>query len=247
MRQGPLLALVGVLVFAAAGIATLPASLVVSRLPPQIAVEGASGTVWNGAATQASWQGTPLGALTWTAHPWSVVQGRADYSIELSRPDGYVRGRVSASFGGASVEAQDVELKLPITALSRTVVANAWRGDLAGTVRRATLENGWPVDLVARFTMSGLRPPGAPFEVGSYELNFDEAASTPQQLTGRVRDLEAPLVVRGQLAIRPNRSYALEGEVAPRPGAPPEIANTVAFLGPADASGRRPFAITGTF
>lgn len=247
MRQGPLIAIVGVLVFAGVGVATLPASIVVSKLPPQITVEGTSGSVWNGAATQASWQGTPLGALTWQAHPLSLLQGRADYSIELTRDDGFVRGRVSASFGGGSVEATDVAMQMPITALSRTVAANAWRGDLDGTVQRARLENGWPVDLVARFKMSRLRPPGAQFEVGSYELNFDEAGSTPQKLTGRVRDLDAPMVVRGQLEIQPNRSYTLQGEVAPKPGAPPEVANAIAFLGPADAAGRRQFAITGTF
>ncbi len=247
MRQGTLLALVGVVVFAGVGVATLPASLVTGRLPPQFRIDGATGTVWRGSATQASWQGAPLGALTWRAHPLSLLRGRADYSIELTRPDGYARGRVAATFDGGAVAARDVELQLPITALARTVAANAWRGDLAGTVAHARLENGWPVDLVARFTMSGLRPPGAAFQVGSYELNFDEAASTREQLTGRVRDLEAPLVVRGQLVIRPNRSYVLEGEVTPKPGAPPEIANTVAFLGLPDAAGRRQFTITGTF
>lgn len=247
MRQGTLLALVGVVVFAGVGVATLPASLVTTRLPPAFTVGGVSGTVWNGAATQATWQGTPLGALTWRAHPWSLLGGRADYSIELTRPDGFARGRVSASFGGGSIAAENIVLQLPITALARNVTANAWRGDLAGTVARARLENGWPVDLVGRFAMSGLQPPGAAFQVGSYELNFDAAASTPQQLTGRVRDLEAPLVVRGQLVIRPNRSYVLEGEVTPKPGAPPQIANTVAFLGLPDASGRRQFTITGTF
>lgn len=247
MRQGALLAVVGVVVFAGVGIATLPATVVTSRLPPEFRLDGATGTVWNGAAAQASWQSTPLGALAWRAHPLSLLQGRADYSIELTRPDGYARGRVSATFDGGAVSASGVELQLPITALARTVAANAWRGDLTGTVAKARLENGWPVDLVGRFTMSGLRPPGAAFEVGSYELNFDESASTPAQLTGRVRDLDAPLVVRGQLMIRPNRSYLLEGEVAPKPGAPPEVANTVAFLGVPDASGRRQFTITGTF
>jgi hypothetical protein len=247
LRQGTLLTLVGLVVFVAVGIAALPASVVTSRLPPQFQLEGASGTVWAGAASQARWQGTPLGTLRWNAHPWSLLQGRADYSIELQRPDGYARGRVSASLGGGTVAAEGIELQLPITALSRTVAANAWRGDLRGTVQHARLENGWPVDLVGRFTMSGLRPPGAAFEVGSYELNFDEAASTAAQLTGRVRDLDAPLTVRGQLVIRPNRSYVLEGEVAPKPGAPPEIANSVAFLGPADAAGRRTITITGTF
>jgi hypothetical protein len=247
VRQGALLAAVGVVVFAVAGIATLPASVVTGRLPPQFAVEGASGTVWRGAATQVRWQGIPLGALQWRAHPLSLLAGRADYSIDLTRPDGHARGRISATFGGGSVAAEDVELQMPITALSPNVAANAWRGDLHGTVTRAEIANGWPVDLVARFTMSRLRPPGAAFEVGSYELNFDESASTPQRLTGRVRELEAPMIVRGQLEILPNRSYTLAGEVTPKPDAPPEVANTIAFLGPADPQGRRSFTITGTF
>jgi hypothetical protein len=247
VRQGILLTVVGVTVFAVVGVATLPASVVTSRLPPQFGVEGASGTVWRGAATQVRWQGIPLGALQWQAHPLSLLTGRADYSIELTRPDGHARGRIAATFGGGAVAAENVELQMPITALSPNVAANAWRGDLHGTVARAVLRNGWPVDLVARFTMSRLRPPGAAFEVGSYELNFDEAASTAERLTGRVRELEAPMSVRGQLEIRPNRSYTLSGEVAPKPGAPPEVANTIAFLGPADPQGRRSFTITGTF
>jgi hypothetical protein len=237
---------VAVVAFAVAGVATLPASLVASRLPAQFALESPSGTVWRGAATQARWQGTPLGAVQWRAHPLSLFAGRADYSIDLVRPDGYVRGRVAVGLGG-TVSAQDVELQLPITALSPTVAENAWRGGLAGTVARARLEDGWPVDLVGRFTMSGLTPPRSTLQVGSYELNFDAAASTPQQLVGRVRDLDAPLLVRGQLLIRPDRSYSLEGEVTPKPGAPPEVANAVAFLGLPDAAGRRQFTITGTF
>jgi hypothetical protein len=247
VRQGVLLATVGVCVFVAVGVAKLPATVVTGRLPPQFAVEGAAGTVWRGSGTQVRWQGVPLGALQWQAHPLSLLAGRADYSIDLTRPDGYARGRISATLGGGSVAAQDVELQMPITALSPNVAANAWRGDLQGTVSRAKLQNGWPVDLVARFTLSGLRPPGAAYEVGSYELHFDEAASTAEELTGRVRDLEAPIVVRGQLGIRPNRSYELTGEVSPKPGAPPEIANTIAFLGPSDPEGRRAFTITGTF
>jgi hypothetical protein len=247
MRQGPLLALVGVAVFAGVGVATLPASLVTSRLPSEFQLENASGSVWSGAAQDARWRGVPLGAVEWHAHPWSLLAGKLDYTIALTRPDGHVNGRVRTTFGGGTVDAEDVELALPITALSPNANESAWRGDLNGHVKRATLVGGWPVDLVGRLTMSGLKPPGTAYQIGSYELNFDESASTPQQLTGRVRDLDAPLTVRGQLVIRPNRAYTLEGEVTPKPGAPAEIANTVSFLGPPDAAGRRQFTITGTF
>jgi len=83
--------------------------------------------------------------------------------------------------------------------------------------------------------------------VGSYALDFDDGAASAGQLVGRVRDLQAPLVVRAQLTIRRDRSYTLEGEVTPRPGAGADVSQAVAFLGSPDSSGRRAFTITGTF
>lgn len=246
MRQAWLLAAVGGLVFVAVGIATLPASLVVSRLPSQVALDGVSGSIWSGSATSVSYQGVPVGALWWTARPAALFAGRLEYDVDVRRPDGYVRGRIATTFGGA-VTAQDVQLALPITALNPNPPPSAWRGDLQGTVQRARLESGWPVDLVADLGMLRLQPPGAPLNVGNFAVAFDEGASTPDKLVGRVRDTDAPVVVRAQLVVNRNRSYTLEGEVAPKPNAPAEITNSLAFLGPADAMGRRAFTITGTF
>lgn len=246
MRQGVVLALVGGAVFAAVAVATLPASLITSRLPPQVVLDGVAGSIWSGSAEHLTLQGSPLGTLTWDAHPAALLGGRLEYSIELTQPAGYVRGRVALHVGGA-IDADDVDLALPITALNRNPAANAWQGDLAGHVVHARLEGGWPVAVDGKFTMSKLRPPGAAFDVGSYALEFEPSATTAERLVGRVRDVNAPLEVRAQLAVQRERSYVLEGEVTPKPGAPPDIANAIAFLGPPDAAGRRSFTITGTF
>lgn len=246
MRQGWLLAAVGGLVFVGVGIATLPASLIVSRLPPQVTLEGVAGSIWSGSATRVAYQGVPVGALTWRSRPAALFTGRLAYDVDVARTDGYLRGALAVTFGGA-VMAEGVQLSLPLTALNPQASANAWRGELRGTVQRARIENGWPVDLVADLGMLQLRPPQAALDVGNFAVAFDEGASTPERLVGRVRDTDAPLVVRAQLVVGRDRSYTLEGEVAPRPGAPREIANSVAFLGPADAMGRRAFTITGTF
>jgi general secretion pathway protein N len=246
MRQGWVLAAVGGLVFVGVGIATLPASLLVSRLPPQVALEGVGGSIWNGGATRVSYQGVPVGALAWRSHPVALFTGRLAYDVDVRRTDGYVRGTIAITFGGA-VTAENVQLALPITALHPNAGANAWRGDLQGTVQWARLEDGWPVDLVAELGMLRLQPPRAALNVGDYAVTFDEGASTPDRLVGRVRDTNAPLVVRAQLVVKRDRSYTLEGEVAPKPGAPRAITDSVAFLGPADAMGRRAFQITGTF
>ena len=247
MRQGVLLALVGGAVFVAVGIATLPAILIPSRLPPDVALEGVGGSVWNGSASQFRLRGAPLGALTWTLRPAELLRGRLAFRVNLQRPDGYVRGVVATGLGGGAISARDVELRLPLTALSPQTAATAWRGDLAGSVPNARLETGWPVEASGTFTMSNLQPPGAALRVGNYSLEVDPEATTADQIVGRVHNLDAPLVVRAQLVVRRDRTYLLEGDVTPRPGAPPQVAETVAFLGLPDAQGRRQFTITGSF
>jgi general secretion pathway protein N len=246
MRQTWILVGVGVAVFAAVVLATLPASLLVDRLPAELAIDGVGGTLWNGTADQLRLRGAPLGALRWNAEPLALLRGSLAYRIEVSRPDGYLRGRIAATLGGA-LEGDDLELRLPITALHPEAGSEAWGGGLAGRVQHARLERGWPVELTGTFSIDGLRPPGSGLAIGSYAIEFDGRANTATQLVGRVRDVAAPLLVRGQLAIRHDRSYRLEGEVTPRPGASPEVTRAVAFLGTPDAAGRRSFEITGTF
>lgn len=245
MRQGLLLALVGALVFLGVGIATLPASLLVDRLPADLKVEGVSGSVWNGGADSILLRGIPLGAFSWSAQPAALLAGELAFHIEVTRPDGYVRGRIAATGGGA-LTGEEVELALPLTAL-HPHADNDWRGELRGTVHSVRLERGWPVALVGSFRMLGLTPPDPRRPIGDYAVDFDGKSDSASQLVGRVRDLNAPLVVRAQIFIRRDRSYQLEGEVTPRPEAPPEVSRAVAFLGAPDASGRRNFEITGTF
>ncbi len=246
MRQTRLLVLVGVAVFAAVIVATLPASLLASRLPSDLAVEGVSGSIWNGAADEVRLRGAPLGSLTWNVEPAALLRGSLAYHVEVLRPDGFLRGRVAATLSGA-LEGDALDLDLPITALHPEHADDAWGGTLTGRIEHLRLEGGWPVALTGSFGIAHLRPPGSTLEIGGYAIEFDGRANTAEQLIGRVRDVDAPLLVRGQLEIRHARSYLLQGEVTPRPGASPEVGRAVEFLGLPDAAGRRSFEITGTF
>jgi len=49
------------------------------------------------------------------------------------------------------------------------------------------------------------------------------------------------------LTLSPGRSFDLQGTVAPRDGAPPDLVRSLEFLGPADSDGRRQFGVSGTF
>ena len=62
-----------------------------------------------------------------------------------------------------------------------------------------------------------------------------------------MRDLDGPLALEGTLRLTPQPGFELEGLIAPRNGAPPELVNNIRFLGAPDASGRRSFSLAGTF
>jgi general secretion pathway protein N len=246
MRQRTRLLAVGGTAFLGVAIATLPAALVANHLPAGLALEGAGGSVWSGGADRVRQRGTALGSASWKLEPLALLAGRLAYRIELTRADASLRGRIAATIGGA-LEGEDLTIELPIAALDRGPVGAAWQGGIKGRIARIRLEHGWPVALTGEFTVSELKPPGATVALGSYLVTFDPAPANAVQLVGRVRDQVAPLAVRAQLSLKPDRSCALEGDVTPRPNAPAEVAQAVAFLGAPDAAGRRPFVLGCAF
>lgn len=246
MRQRTLIVLVAATVFVGVALATLPASLLTSRLPPTITAAGVGGTIWSGGADALRINGVPMGELSWSADPLGLLHGALVFNIELARADGYVRGRLAAHPGGA-LTADGVELKLGLAALSGDLGPYGWQGDLSGTVRAARIENGWPVALDASFTVSNVKPQGAQITIGSYAIDFDPATPNATQLVGRIHDIAAPLIVRAQLTIDRARTYVVSGDLTPRADAPSEVTQAVAFLGAPDSAGRRQFQLTGVF
>ena len=83
--------------------------------------------------------------------------------------------------------------------------------------------------------------------LGSYDLEFDGKRDADGGLTGQLRDRGGPLEVTGVVTLTPAPGYLLNGAVLTRPSASPELLRQIAFLGPADAAGRRQFAQEATF
>src|SRR5579871_4890848 len=217
MQERTRLVTVGAAAFLCVAIATFPVALVARHLPAGLVLEDAGGSVWHGGASSARLGGTPLGALHWDLQPLALLRGRLAYQLEIVRPDGTVSGRFALTPGGA-IEGDDIALNLP-------------------------LEHGWPTALTGELTVSDLKQRGMNGTLGSYAVAFDPSAASGGRLVGRVRDVAAPLAVRAQLIVKPERNCSLEGDVTPRPTTPPEVAQALAFLGAPDAAGRRAFVL----
>jgi hypothetical protein len=82
---------------------------------------------------------------------------------------------------------------------------------------------------------------------GSFELRFPDTAPADGAIRGELRDVGGPLAVAGTLVIRNGSEYELSGSAAARADANAELAKAVEFLGPADAQGRRPYSLAGSF
>jgi hypothetical protein len=87
--------------------------------------------------------------------------------------------------------------------------------------------------------------------MGSYRLEFAPAAGAAGTganggVVGSLRDTAGPLSVTGTLRYTTVGGYEINGLVAARSDATPDLAKAVEYLGVADSQGRRPFSLAGT-
>lgn len=241
--------LAAVLAFA---IATLPASVLARQLTRlDLSAAALSGSVWTGHAQALSWRTAPLGDVSWSISPLSLLRGRVAGDLELVRADGRARSAFSASLGG-QLRLADVTADLPIEALATLPIGlpRGWRGRIAGQFEEIVVQEGWPTSLRGTLDMDGLiAPPPRSTTIGSYHVVIPDpqaGAAGADELHARVTDKDGPFSFEGRFTLGADRSFLLEGTLAPRGSTPPALVRSLELLGPADATGRRPVSVSGT-
>jgi hypothetical protein len=233
-------------------IATLPATVLRGQLTRAgIEASAFGGSIWRGYAPGVAWRGVPLGELHWTLSPWTLLTGAVGGTIELSRPDGSVRTRFRMSLGG-EMRLEDAQANLPVELLSALPVGvpRGWGGRLTAHFDELVVTDGWPTALRGTLDMDRLiAPPPRSTSIGSYHVVMPAPQGTstnPEDLSAEVKDKEGPFSFEGRFTLSRDRSFLLEGMLAPRGPTPPALARSLELLGPADASGRRPVSVSGT-
>ncbi|MFO1377508.1 MAG: type II secretion system protein N [Steroidobacteraceae bacterium] len=247
-RRTPLLLLgLGLGTFVVFTIAFLPASTVGRFLPAAIRVDRLTGTIWDGHALSLRIGQTTIDELHWRCAVLPLLIGRVRCDVDSDLGGGHFQALVTLR-PGTRVSVTGLRGELPLESAGTTGAARGWRGRLRFEDVGAEVASGKPQGLSGRIIAQDLRAPDRPgTKLGSYALELGEGFSAPGVIGGRLRDLDAPLFLRGTLRIDPLTGYLAEGEVAPRPGMPAEVLDTLGFLAPPDASGRRSFSIEGSF
>jgi general secretion pathway protein N len=234
-----------------AGAAALVVALVIAfpaRLawqwiaPPDVALQGIAGSIWNGRAHEASAGGVYLTDVRWRFRPLAVVRGRIEYTVSAAPIGGFIEADVSMQ-AGRTTGFENVAASLPVAALGPFIEVAGLDGEIDLEMDRLLIRDGVPVDANGTITLSSLViRPLASMALGDYRASVETVDGI---LRGDVEDVSGVLDVTGTFELRPDGSYVFTSLVGTRAGAPQEIDRQLQFLGAADAEGRRSVRFEG--
>ncbi|MDH3507241.1 MAG: type II secretion system protein N [Gammaproteobacteria bacterium] len=236
-------------VYVAAVLALFPAGTAYRWFaPPELNLAGIQGSVWRGRAALASITGFGVYDLEWSISPWSLLTGRLRAQVQARQPDGFVNAEISAGLG--STQIFDMQATTSLATIGQVVPVGDVQGLISAQFAELELAQGWPVRAIGQIRIADLQTPllmpSGPSDLiplGNYVVQLIDSG-TPD-LRGTFEDQGGPVEVEGSFTLSNDRTYELSGLVAARPDAPQEIVQAMAFLAPADSTGRRPFELTG--
>ncbi|MGN6451859.1 MAG: type II secretion system protein N [Steroidobacteraceae bacterium] len=244
MKRPFWIALLAAIAFLAIVLVRMPAAWVLPTRGAQWSCTSIEGSLWSGGCAGLTASGTALGDLNWDLHPMRLLLGRAAAHLTLGHGPADAAADVEASFGGR-VTARNVIADLPLDpAIVSALPANV-HGRAHCELALVQLQRGVIRQLQGRIEARNLEErSGNNTALGSYSVTFPGGSGDP---VGTLRDLGGPLALEGTLRLTPAPGFELEGVIAARSGAPPELVNSLRVLGSPDATGRRPFSLSGTF
>ena len=245
MNRGAWIALLAALAFATIFVARLPAAWFITPSGTKGSCTEVTGTVWEGECAGFVSGRIALDELHWDVHPARILLGQLAATLSATRGAGTVRADVGLGLGGR-MTASNVLADFPLDRSLAAVLPASLTGRAHIDAKRAVIERGAITSLEGRLEVHDLTDHSEhTTPLGSYVITFPGGEGEP---TGKIRDLSGPLAVEGTLRFTHSPpGYDLSGLVGIRAGAPPELVNAIRFLGSPDSTGRRPFALTGTF
>jgi hypothetical protein len=240
------LGVLAVLAFALILLARFPAQWVVGFLPHGVTCDAVAGTLWNGACSGLLVHQQPLGDLTWMVRPARLLSGRLGAHVELSEAGSYINGDVEITPAG-TVYAHNVHANVHLGPDVTPQLPGGLRGTASADLSNVEFKNGKLRDLRGHIEARDLAQTGSGrTDLGSYAIAF-AGAGAAGAVIGELRDLGGPLVVDGTVRMTPEPGFQVDGKVATRSAATPNLVRELQVLGPPDAQGRRSFSVVDTF
>ena len=244
MKRVVWITLAGLIAFAAILIARLPASWMVPSGPrAAFACASIEGTLWNGVCSGLSVQHQSVGDLAWELKPAQLLLARLAARVTFNDVTAHASADVELT--RRLLRARNVQADLPLDPKLLPGLPPDLHGRVQVDLLSAEVTRGVITALAGKLEVHNLEDrAGNVTPLGSYVVSFPGAPGEP---VGQVRDLGGPLSLEGTVKLTRAGGYEVQFLVAARAEASPELASNLRFLGSPDASGRRTFAMSGTF
>ena len=250
MQRRPLVLTViaGLAVFLVVMALYLPASWIVSALPPQLSCTEVGGSVWNGECLGLKYQGAALGDANWNFAAARALRGRLAGDLEVRGTAINGRADLDSSFAGVG-ELRNVKLQMTLDPALLPQVPREQRGTLSADLKRVAIAAGGALHaLDGTIELRDLRQIGAqPMELGSYQVTFDGNAAADGALTGKLHDLGGPYIVDGTVKLTAPNGYLVQGYITGRTADAERVVREITLGAMPDASGRSTFSFEGSY
>jgi hypothetical protein len=237
--------LAALLLFLITVLVRLPASWALRLAPGSVSCEQPAGTLWHGGCARLQAAGMAIGPVRWSLHALPLLIARIDAEVESDDARLPGQARLALRTGGR-LDASTVRAQLTLSPELLPSFPEGWQGQVRLDLATLSIAEGRLKSLQGTVDVASLRQLNPPMALGSYELRFAPAASAADAVAGTLRDTAGPLSVAGTLRYTASGGYEINGTVAARSDATPELTKAVEYLGEADAQGRRQFSLAGT-
>ena len=211
------------------------------------------GTVWSGSAGMAVTGTRQMQNIEWTLHPWMLLLGRIEASVEFDEASRHTQTVLGRTVGG-TVYLADVKTQLPPTALENAL--NIPGSGLDGTVDVALSDvkftNGklTTLDGTLSWNNAGLfvTRTSPKTKLGSFVMTLTtKSGGTGNEINGVLKDNpSSPLRADGILHIKPDGTYQFTGSLALRDANRADLVQALRLFGSPGPGGKIPLSAAGT-
>lgn len=250
MRRAAPLALVGLLAYVLFLVGLVPARYVYGWVAPhvhELALGDVAGSLWTGRAASVVVNGRDLGAADWQLRPQALLLGRLEYQLRWGGDLGQGQARVGRGVIGNAYVRQ-LHAELPAAALAKLFGSNM-PVELGGAVRadlkRVSFGSRWPDAASGEIVWEHAQvlDPVA-MDLGGFTVQLENAKDG---IRGVIKDSgSGPLQVQGEATLSANGSYRVTATLKPRGAKGQQLRSELQYLGPPDANGRYPVALSGS-
>ncbi len=231
----------------------LPVSWVLQKAPAVrgLDIQGAQGTVWQGQASNVSWQRQNLGEMNWDFQWSALLTGSAEFSVRFGRgSDLDMRGRgfVGYSlFGGAY--AKNMVASLPVAKVVEQAtlpVPVGVDGQLELNIHHATYASPWceTGEGTLVWSASSIQSPLGSLELGPVVANLSCKNSV---LTASGEQQSPQVSAAFSAELLPNQRYSTKAWFKPGSEFPAAMSDQLKWVGNPNPQGQYEFDYKGRF